>query len=138
MSWQAMEWVFKNSPTKGSQRLVEVVLAEHAHADGSNAYPSVATIAREANVCERTVQYALRRLTSIGRIVPEGFGPKGTIKYRVVMSQIAPEPPEGTVRVQDATPTGVQPVAPTPVGDWPTPTRATARWAALRRGEVQC
>lgn len=70
MSYQAVEAVF-GAPReiKGRDRLVLTVLASHADKNGGRAWPSVATIAVKANVSQRTVQYALRRLEKAGVIM---------------------------------------------------------------------
>lgn len=44
-------------------------LAEHAHPDGTAAWPSVATLAEYAGCSERTVQRALASLLDEGKIV---------------------------------------------------------------------
>ncbi len=50
-------------------KLVLAVLAEHAHDDGEEAFPSVPTIAREAGCSARTARYWLRALREAGIIV---------------------------------------------------------------------
>lgn len=73
MSVQAIGWVLDFSPTRGTDRLVLIALANHAGkspVDGAwESYPGVDTIAREANVSRlRTVQEALARLEAEGHI----------------------------------------------------------------------
>ena len=68
-------------------RLVLIVLADHARADGTGAYPAVATIAGEARLSERTVQYALRSLEQDGHIERQGATRHGTTIYRVTMDR---------------------------------------------------
>jgi hypothetical protein len=68
VSYQVFTWVLENSPTKGADRLVLLVLASHARQDGEGARPSYATIGREANVNRSTVRKAMRRLREEGRI----------------------------------------------------------------------
>jgi hypothetical protein len=81
-----MSWVFDQSAvTHRGDLLVLLVLADHAHDDGSSAYPSVDKIATKARLTRRGTQLALRRLEQCGAITPEGRGPKGTTSYRIAM-----------------------------------------------------
>lgn len=98
MSVHVLSWVLKHSPvdTPG-HRLVLLVLADHANDDGSGAWPSVDTIAAEAKLKRRNVQYALRSLESQGHVKAGGRSPYGTTIYHVLMrggANIAP-PVEG-------------------------------------------
>lgn len=68
MSWQAYDMVLKRSRAKHADRLVLLVLASHADKNGENAYPSIRTIAQEANLAPSTVWTSLRRLEEIGEI----------------------------------------------------------------------
>ena len=70
-----MSWVLNEPTTTGGDRLVLISLANHAHPDGSCAYPSMATIAREANLTERAARYAMRRLEASGLIIEAADGP---------------------------------------------------------------
>jgi pyocin large subunit-like protein len=67
-----------------SIKAVAMKLADCAHDDGTSAYPSVRTIARETEVSERTVQSALKELLALGVIVKArdgGSGPGNTTVY---------------------------------------------------------
>jgi hypothetical protein len=68
MSIEVMSWVLNNSQVRGTEKLILIGLANHADADGHNAYPSVARLARYANVSERAVQQSLRNLEEGGHI----------------------------------------------------------------------
>lgn len=70
MSVQAMAWVLNESPVRGGERLVLLSLANQARGDRHpfRAWPSVATIAREARMSERGVRQALERLRTAGAI----------------------------------------------------------------------
>lgn len=82
MSVQAMSWVLEHSESRLGPRLVLLSIANHARADGTGAWPAIATIAREARLSEREVQYAVRKLVAGGELeVQSGFGPKGTNLY---------------------------------------------------------
>lgn len=73
MSVQALSWVLDHSPTKGTDRLVLLSLANHAGktpvGGAWESWPGVSTIQREANLDRpRTVQDALARLEKAGAI----------------------------------------------------------------------
>ncbi len=62
MSITAMKWVWANSPTSGNERLVLLALADAcSRDDGTGCWPSVATIARKANISDRTVCRVITR-----------------------------------------------------------------------------
>ena len=55
MSIAVMNWVWANSPTSGNERLVLLALADAcSRDDGTGCWPLVATIARKANISNRT------------------------------------------------------------------------------------
>ncbi|MFF5505863.1 helix-turn-helix domain-containing protein [Streptomyces roseolus] len=80
MSHQAVTWAMDNAPMllteKGkpdtTARTILQVLADYAHADGTNARPSVMRIQYRTGFDRRTVQRALRRLQAAGLIVKAG------------------------------------------------------------------
>lgn len=108
-----MSWVLKHSDETLGRRLVLLVLADHAKEDGSGAWPSVETIAKEARLSERQVQYALRGLETSLSITCTGRTKKGTRVYAVHMrgADIAPLAAQGGA-IYDSE--GVQPIAPEP------------------------
>ena len=63
MSFEAIRWILENSKTKGAQRLILVVIAEHADKNGL-AWPSIETIARLANCSKRFVKETIAKLES--------------------------------------------------------------------------
>jgi DNA-binding MarR family transcriptional regulator len=83
MSIQTLCWVLEHSDARLGKRLVLLSLANHAHPDGTNAFPGVATIAHETRMKRRNVQYALRELEASGVIKRTGDR-RGTNVYRVV------------------------------------------------------
>ncbi len=125
MSVHAISWVLKHSTAEKGDRLVLIVLADHASNDGTDAYPAVATIAHEARMSERAVQYALRRLERDGHIssegpVDRGRGDRQPTRYTVLMGG-ADSAPRGADGVQTTTSRGangdghgVQGIAPEP------------------------
>lgn len=69
MSVEAITWALNDAPVDNSlDELVLLGLANHAHPDGSAAFPSQATLARYARCTERTVRNALSRLLDAGVI----------------------------------------------------------------------
>jgi hypothetical protein len=83
VSHQALHWVLRGGPGGGAvklpaasrhvgettMRLVLLVLADHAAANGTGACPSQATIAVEAGLDRRTVRHALEWLVFGGLII---------------------------------------------------------------------
>jgi len=92
VSVHALSWVFRHSDATLGRRLVLLVLADHASADGTGSYPSVATIAEEARLSTRAVQYALRQLEADGAIAKAGVAARGMTNWTVVMgAESAPD-----------------------------------------------
>jgi hypothetical protein len=82
-----MTWVWEESPTKGTELLTLLAIADNAADDGSNAWPSLATLARKTRLEERSVRRIIRRLEKGGHLVIEvAAGPHGTNRYTVVMT----------------------------------------------------
>jgi len=92
MSVHVMSWVLRHSEEKLGNRLVLLVLADHAADDGTDAWPSVDTIASEARLSRRQVQRCLRELEASGAIIPAGRSHKSTTVWGVNMS-----PPEDDI-----------------------------------------
>lgn len=97
MSIHVTSWVLRNSPERLGSRLVLIVLSDFAHDDGSEAWPSVSTIAAQARLSVNQARACLRRLEASGAIVRTGKSRSGTFVYRVVMADppvsVAPETP---------------------------------------------
>lgn len=83
MSVQAMSWVFEHSEARLAARLVLLAIANHADADGRNAWASVRRLAEEAHVSERQARYGLRQLEAAGEIVDVGMSERGTHTYEL-------------------------------------------------------
>lgn len=66
-----MSWVWDHSYSVGSARLVLLAIADSADHDGSNAWPSIATLTKKTRLGERTVRDAIRQLESIGELRTE-------------------------------------------------------------------
>jgi hypothetical protein len=85
VSIEAMSWVIKHSQHGGSNLLVLLLLADHAGNDDWTCWPSVALLARECRMSDRTVQRVLRQLEASGEIASKrGAGVNGTTLYRVL------------------------------------------------------
>jgi hypothetical protein len=56
MSVQAISWAIERSQHKGAPLLVLIMIANHSHSDGSGAWPSIPTLARECRMSERQVK----------------------------------------------------------------------------------
>lgn len=63
-----MTWVWDFSKAKGNDRLVLLAIADAADHDGSNAWPSVATLARKCGISESTVHRCIGRLIELGEL----------------------------------------------------------------------
>jgi hypothetical protein len=87
VSYQAVRAVLEHSKAHGATRLVLLVIAEHANANGQGAYVSMKKIAAEAKVRERTVERAIERaevdLKELG--VLRRRGPHGTNMYALLL-----------------------------------------------------
>ena len=82
-----MNWVWASSPTSGNERLVLLALADAcSRDDGTGCWPSAATIARKANISDRTVRRVIARLEAEGHVVVHrGGGRSGaTNSYTVI------------------------------------------------------
>jgi hypothetical protein len=87
VSIAVINWVWTNSPTSGNERLVLLALADAcSRDDGTGCWPSAATIARKANLSDRTVRRVIARLEADGHLlVHRGGGRAGsTNSYTVV------------------------------------------------------
>lgn len=63
-----MTWVWEHSPASGGELLVQLAIADHASDDGTNAWPSVETLARKCRVHPRTIQRSIRSLVAMGQL----------------------------------------------------------------------
>ena len=82
VSVQAMSWVISNSTQKGNCFVVLLMIANHARSDGTGAWPSIATLAKESRISDRTVQTVIKRLIRKGELtVQTSKGPHGCNLY---------------------------------------------------------
>src|SRR5437899_1597049 len=96
MSVQAMSYVIDNSNQKGSYLLTLLMIANHAHADGTGAYPSISLLAKETRMSQRGVRYCIERIVESGEllVIPNG-GPRGANLYVITMRQSLPQSKNG-------------------------------------------
>lgn len=84
VSIQTLAKVLESSQATLCDRLVLIAIANHTDAHDANAFPSVATIAREARVSTSKVHQSIRSLTALGELQWTGrLSAHGTRIYRV-------------------------------------------------------
>lgn len=94
MSVNVMGWVWKHSRSHNGARLVLLAIADCASDDGTEAWPSMKTIARKANLSERAAQAGIKELVALGELRVElNAGRKGTNVYTVLMATPADSAP---------------------------------------------
>ena len=79
--------VFDRSEATLSTRLVALALADNAHDDGSNAFPSLATLARKAKISKSTAQRSLDWLEKHCEIVCTGRTLRGVRVWHFTLVQ---------------------------------------------------
>ena len=86
MSIEAIKAVMGRHDLRGPVKAVALVMAEHAHKDGSESFPSIATIALEAGVCRSTVKRSIAQLIEQGVITKtKGWTPRTSNTYRFLI-----------------------------------------------------
>lgn len=96
LSTEAVHWAMYDAPRLMNDagkpdvtaRDVLFVLAEKAHADGTNAFPSSELIADVTGLDDATIRRAIRRLEDAKLIERDGKRPRGAIVWRLNMSLI--------------------------------------------------
>jgi hypothetical protein len=84
MSYQATTWVMEFSESRLADRLVLGAIAHRVSNDNGEAFPSVETIAREANVSESSVHASLKSLKRLGELeIDIAASQYGTNVYRM-------------------------------------------------------
>lgn len=66
-----MTWVWENAKASGTDLLVLLAIADNANDDGTDAWPSEATLADKTRVSTRTVRRCIRTLEADGAVVVE-------------------------------------------------------------------
>lgn len=110
MSVQATTWVWNNSKTTGSTKMVLLAIADHAWPDGTNAWPSVSRLARMTGLSEDTVRRSVNRAEKCGELAvvrkTGGRAPKGqhaSNDYVLCMKE-PNDPPANTANPSQALP----------------------------------
>src|SRR5262245_27068310 len=94
MSIKVMSHVWTHSKQRGSYLVTMLAIADYAHDDGKNAYPSIATLAKKTRMTERNVQLVLRKLVDDEELVIEfNAGPHGCNRYAIPLD-LPDEPPD--------------------------------------------
>ena len=120
MSLKAIQYVWDNSKSKSTNRLVLIAIADNAN-DNGDAFPGIDGIAKKANMSIKAVQLSIQALERLGELqVFLGAGMKTisgwTNRYRIVMEGVKLPPPLG----HDGKPVqarGVKPVTPRKIRD---------------------
>jgi hypothetical protein len=131
MSREAVGWVLEHSTTRGTERLVLLVMAEAANADGSGCMLGPTAIARRAGL--ETPEWAkkvVRRLVKGGHLQPGALSGKYGTRTYAIAGVVASTP--GSIRPgSDSTPgshrPGRQGRIGTPKGADPTPYPTTTQ-----------
>lgn len=107
-AFESIRWAKNVPPMKcpdgradTSAHYVLLVLATYAAANGSNARPSITTLARETYLSERTVSEALKRLQDNGLIASAG-DLNGTTVWRLVLTKTRGPDDAATIAAFDA------------------------------------
>lgn len=87
-----MTAVWQHTRTRLGARLVLLALADYAHDDGTQAFPSVEALAQKAGISGRQVQRALREIEALGEIRREGAGPRNTVIWTITLPGLADPP----------------------------------------------
>lgn len=83
-----MSWVIENSRAKSGDFVVLLMIANYAHKDGTGAWPSISTLAKDSRLKDRETQYCVKRLERMGELLVErGAGPNGTNRYTLNMQR---------------------------------------------------
>jgi hypothetical protein len=129
MSIEAVGWAL-NVPVGGNEKVVLLGIANHCRPDGTEAWPSLETLARYAACDRSTARRNLRKLEEAGWIVRSGEGPRGTVSWSLPggwqNATVAPVPAGGGT----SAPEGVAPAPPEPSLEPSGVARATARTPA--------
>ena len=76
MSIKAMTTVWENSEQSGSSLLMLLAIADYAHDDGTNAWPSFTTLARKTRMSRRNARRTIKKLERVGELYIKRNGGK--------------------------------------------------------------
>ena len=85
MSYDAREWVWDHSHSKGTARMVLALIADRCRDQHCVAYASVPTLMKRANASRTAVRDALAKLIAVGELLQlaDRKGPRGETYYRL-------------------------------------------------------
>lgn len=85
-----MSFIWQSFPDGGSLLLLALAVADFADDAGERIFPSVATLAAKVRLSERSVQYLLRKLQTMGwlELVSKGGGRSRTCLYRIPVARL--------------------------------------------------
>jgi hypothetical protein len=110
MSWQAVQAVMEKSASKGSERLVLMVIATHADKDSLSTYIGLESLFKEANMSRRNLIYTLQKLEESGELKIDHLRGNGNVNtYTLTL----PEKVQQTALLEEGKTTGS--VTPTPL-----------------------
>jgi hypothetical protein len=91
MSNQAINWALSDTKTKGSERIVLLVLANRAN-DKNQCWPGFDSISRDAKISRRQVIKIIKRLESLGIITIQhrSDGPKNITNFYTLNGVVSP------------------------------------------------
>jgi DNA-binding transcriptional ArsR family regulator len=94
VSFQALNWVKSIQLGDSSARFVAYMLANYADEEGS-CYPTIAMLAADTDLADRTVRSAIKRLTDLGLVAVvrqrNGDGTLGRNRYRLALDETGPK-----------------------------------------------
>jgi len=92
MSIKVMTAVWEYSQHKGSNLLVLLAIADHAHDDGRDAYPSIKALAKKTRMVQRGIYRIIAELVASGELLVEkNASPKRTNLYQVMVKSLHPD-----------------------------------------------
>lgn len=84
-----MSRVWAGSRHKGGALLLMLALADFAHDDGTNAYPSVATLARKIRMSDRQVQRIIQQCEKSGELLAQrSIDGRSSTLYTIVLDAL--------------------------------------------------
>jgi DnaD/phage-associated family protein len=78
-----------------AEKYILLAYADHADSYGKNIYPSIDLVSKKTFYEERSVQSTTRRLESMGLLIDDGIGPRGTNRWRIPISFL----PDGGAKI---------------------------------------
>ena len=89
MSAKVRAYAAQHSKLRRSSKTVILQIAHYANDDGTSAYPSIRTIARDCGISPSAVNRALRTARESGELdIQYNLGPHGTNLYRIRLENI--------------------------------------------------